>query len=177
MIFKNMRLKAILGIFIFLSLFGQSFAAYNVSVGDELRLEVYGEPELAMDLVVDQSGFIEYPFVDKINVKDREVDDIKEEIVSKLKDGYFINPQVTVYIKTFKPFFIQGEVKSPGSYSYEVGLTVGKAIALAGGLTERASKKKIYITRADDKSLQEVKVTMEDLVESGDVVLIKESFF
>ena len=155
---------------------GQSFA-YNVSPGDELRLEVYGEPELAMDVTVDLAGFIEYPFVNKVNVKGLPVEDIKNKIVSKLKDGYFVNPQVTVYVKTFKPFFIQGEVNSPGSYSYEVGLTVGKAIALAGGLTERASKKKIYLTKANDKTNQEIKVSMEDKVASGDVILIKESFF
>lgn len=151
--------------------------AYNVASGDELHLEVYGEPELTMDVTVDPTGNIEYPFVEKIYVEGRPVEEIKNEIVGKLKDGYFINPQVTVYVKTFKPFFIQGEINSPGSYSYEEGLTVRKAIALAGGLTERASKKKIYLTRASDKSQQEIKVSMDEKVASGDVILIKESFF
>lgn len=152
-------------------------AAYDISAGDVLHLEVYGEPELVQDLTVDAFGFIEYPFVGKIKVIGSQIDAIKKEIVTKLKDGYFVNPQVTVFIKSYKPFFIQGEVVSPGSYTFEVGLTVRKAIALAGGLTERASKKKIYLTRANDDSQTEIKVALDQKIESGDVIQIKESFF
>lgn len=158
-------------------LFVANAKAYNISSGDELHLEVYGEPELNLDLVVDAKGFIEYPFVGKINVTGQSLEAVKQEIVTKLRDGYFVNPQVTVIIKQYKPFFIQGEVKSPGSYPYEVGLTVSRAIALAGGLTERASKKKIYLTKAAEKSLGEKKVSMDQEMSSGDVLLIKESFF
>lgn len=152
-------------------------SAYDISSGDVLHLEVYGEAELTMDVTVDALGFIEYPFVGKVKVDGFTVEAVKAEMVKKLKDGYFVNPQLTVVVKSFKPFFIQGEVKSPGSYTFEVGLTVRKAIALAGGLTERASKKKIYLTRADDKEKKEVKVDMDAEIQSGDVILIKESFF
>lgn len=152
-------------------------SAYDVSRGDVLHLEVYGESELSLDVTVDSLGFIEYPFVGRINVNGSKVEAIKKEIVDKLKDGYFVNPQLTIFVKNFKPFFIQGEVKSPGSYSYEEGLTVGRAIVLAGGLTERASKKKIYLTQANDKLGKEIKVTLDHEIASGDVILVKESFF
>jgi len=151
--------------------------AYNIGSGDVLHLEVYGEAELSLDVTVDSSGFIEYPFVGKINVNGSQVDSVKKEIIDKLKDGYFVNPQLTIFVKNFKPFFIQGEVKSPGSYTYESGLTVGRAITLAGGFTERASKKKIFLSQASDKSGKEVKVSLEHEIASGDVIIIKESFF
>ncbi|MBL4772125.1 MAG: polysaccharide export protein [Alcanivoracaceae bacterium] len=151
--------------------------AYSVNTGDVLHLEVYGEPELAIDVTVDSLGFIEYPFVGKIKVAGREVEMIRSEVVKKLKNGYFVSPQVMVFVKKYKPFFIQGEVVSPGSYAYEEGLTVRKAIALAGGLTERASKKKIYLTRAGMNAKDEMKVTMDQEIASGDVIQIKESFF
>ncbi|VAW46530.1 hypothetical protein MNBD_GAMMA03-1252 [hydrothermal vent metagenome] len=160
-----------------LLLFTLSTLAYDISSGDVLHLEVYGEPELALDMTVDSLGFIEYPFVGKLKVAGNSVGVVKDEVVRILKDGYFINPQVTVVVKSFKPFFIQGEVNSPGSYPFEIGLTVQKAIALAGGLTERASKKKIYLTRASDKLQQQVRVAMNHEIASGDIVLIKESFF
>lgn len=162
---------------LFAVFFAVNVSAYNISSGDVLHLEVYGEPELNLDLTVDASGFIEYPFVGRIDVTGRSLEAVKKEVVAKLKDGYFVNPQVTVIIKQYKPFFIQGEVKSPGSYPYEVDLNVRKAIALAGGLTERASKKKIYLTKASEKTLGEVRVSMDQKVSSGDVLLIKESFF
>ena len=174
-----MTVKVLMNKLLFVALLLMSFSsqAYNLASGDILHLEVYGESELTMDVTVDALGNIEYPFVGKINVDGLEVEAIKSEIVNKLKDGYFVNPQVTVFVKSFKPFFIQGEVNSPGSYTYEVGLTVSKAISLAGGLTERASKKKIYLTKASDRSQQEIKVGMDQAVASGDIILIKESFF
>ncbi|MCF6319215.1 MAG: polysaccharide export protein [Proteobacteria bacterium] len=162
---------------LFAVFFAVSANAYNIGSGDVLHLEVYGEPELNLDLTVDATGFIEYPFVGRIDVTGRSLESVKTEIIAKLKDGYFVDPQVTVIIKQYKPFYIQGEVKSPGSYPYEVDLNVRKAIALAGGLTERASKKKIYLTKASEKTLGEIKVSMDQKVSSGDVLLIKESFF
>lgn len=151
--------------------------AYNLSSGDVLHLEVYGEPELNLDVTVDSFGFVEYPFVGKIQVLGSSVEKVKEEVLAKLKDGYFVNPQLTVFVKEYRPFFVQGEVNSPGSYTYEVGLTVRKAIALAGGLTERASTKKMYLTKATDTSQNQIKVTMDQEVAAGDVLQIKESFF
>jgi protein involved in polysaccharide export with SLBB domain len=151
--------------------------AYNLSSGDILHLEVYGEPELNLDVTVDSFGFIEYPFVGKIKVLGSSIEKVKNEVVAKLKDGYFVNPQLTVFVKEYRPFFVQGEVNSPGSYTYEVGLTVRKAIALAGGLTERASKKKMYLTKATDTSQNQIKVTMDQEIAAGDVLQIKESFF
>jgi polysaccharide export outer membrane protein len=162
---------------IVLLFFTVQVSAYTISKGDVLHLEVYGEPDMILDVEVDGSGFIEYPFVGKLKVDGSNISVIKDDIVIKLKDGYFVNPQVTVSIKEYKPFFIQGEVVSPGSYPFEVDLTVSKAIALAGGLTERASKKKIYLTRASDASKKEMKVGMDQEIASGDVILIKESFF
>ncbi len=167
--------------FVLLTLLVLSFTnpvfSYTIGTGDVLHVEVYGEPELALDLTVDSKGFVEYPFIGKLQAKEETVDSIKQEIVSMLKDGYFVNPQVTVVIKQYKPYYIQGEVRSPGSYPYEVGMTVRRAIAMAGGLTERASKKKIYLTHANSGASKEIKVDINASVLSGDVILIKESFF
>jgi polysaccharide export outer membrane protein len=148
---------------------------YQVNSGDLIHVEVYGEPELALDINVDSQGFVEYPFIGKLKVQGQSIEAIKDDFVAKLKDGYFVDPQVTVYIKKFKPFFIQGEVNSPGSYPFEMGLTVQKAITLAGGLTERASKKKIYLTKPDKS--EPLRVQMDQLVSAGDIIEIKESFF
>ena len=170
-----MKNKSLL--YIFALFFMSNVCAYDISSGDVLHLEVYGEPELNLDLVVAIDGSIEYPFIGKIEVTGRSVSIVKNEIVTLLKDGYFVNPQVTVAIKEYKPFYIEGEVESPGSYPYELGLTVRKAVALAGGLTERASKKKLYLLKASDESKVKIKVSMDQEIFSGDILQIKESIF
>lgn len=151
--------------------------SYKINSGDLLRIEVFGEPELALDVNVSDLGFIEYPFVGKLNVAGQPIDAIQTTLVSLLKDGYFVRPQVTVSVKEFQPFFIQGEINSPGSFPFEIGMTVRKALSLAGGLTERANKKKLYVTRVVNGKRESIKADLDFKIQTGDIIDIKESFF
>ena len=76
----------------------------------------------------------------------------------------------------YRFFFIHGEVKKPGGYPYEPGMTVNQAVALAGGVTERASRDKIFITREASKSTQE-NANLNTKVSPGDTVTIEQRFF
>nr|WP_269472790.1 SLBB domain-containing protein [Vibrio taketomensis] len=71
---------------------------------------------------------------------------------------------------------MNGEVKKPGGYEYQPGLTVDKAIALAGGFTDRASRSKVYIAQngSDDNKN---KVKLSEKVLPGDIIVIEQSFF
>lgn len=75
--------------------------------------------------------------------------------------------------------YLYGEVSKPGGYEFRSGLTVEKAVALAGGFTPRASKRKIDISRYTEgegpKMLDGVKLTAT--IEPGDVVTVGESWF
>lgn len=73
-------------------------------------------------------------------------------------------------------FFINGEVKQSGGYPYKPGMTVNQAIALAGGLTERASKEKIFIYREGNKS-QALNANLSSRVNAGDTITIEQRFF
>ena len=69
-------------------------------------------------------------------------------------------------------------MNSPGSIGYRAGLTVEKAIILAGGFSERASKKKITIRRETDEGMEEMKrAKLSAQLEPGDIITIGESFF
>jgi polysaccharide export outer membrane protein len=77
----------------------------------------------------------------------------------------------------YRPFFIHGQVKRPGGYPYQDDLTLDKAIAIAGGLSNRASNSDWKITRL----VNGVKVTLEGNVTSeinpDDIIKIEQSFF
>jgi polysaccharide biosynthesis/export protein len=84
----------------------------------------------------------------------------------------------TVYIQKAGKVYVTGEVKKPGGYKYEEGLTVIKAVALAGGFTNIASKSRVKIMRklnGEEKVIDKVK--MDDLVAADDVIVVPESFF
>ena len=70
------------------------------------------------------------------------VPEVEALVTSTLRDGYLRHPAVAVALKEYRLHFVHGEVHKPGGYPYREGLTVEKAIVLAGGLTERASKRK-----------------------------------
>ena len=79
-------------------------------------------------------------------------------------------------IVQYRPFYIHGEVKKPGGYPYQPGMTVNQAIALAGGLTERASKEKIEISREGDKNNTQTG-TLNTKISAGDTITIEQRFF
>ena len=87
-----------------------------------------------------------------------------------------VNPSVNVSVKEFRPFYIGGEVDSPGSYPYQPGLTLERAIALAGGLSERASTRRMFVVKAGSSDGQK-KITLAEPVGPGDTITIQEGFF
>jgi polysaccharide export outer membrane protein len=82
-----------------------------------------------------------------------------------------------IYQPRAKFYFVLGEVNKPGRYPLEDGITVTKAISVAGGYTDRASKSRVQILR--DENGQQVKHRAEanELVQSQDIIEVPQSFF
>jgi polysaccharide biosynthesis/export protein len=83
----------------------------------------------------------------------------------------------TLYIPKAKFFYIVGEVKSPGRFKLEKQINVLQTISMAGGLTPKASEKKVKIIRTVDGKEQIIKAKMTDLVLPDDIIRVPESFF
>jgi polysaccharide export outer membrane protein len=82
---------------------------------------------------------------------------------------------VSVLIEEYRPFYIRGEVRSSGVYPFSLELTVDQAIAIAGGLKDRASRSGWHIIRGEDKT--KLEVDKDTKVLPGDVITIKASLF
>ena len=149
---------------------------YRLGEGDRIAIQVFDEPDLTMETTVGSTGRIGYSYLGDLAVGDKTPAQIEREITGLLADGYLRNPSVNVTIVEYRPFFINGEVRSPGSYPYQPGLTLDRAIALAGGLTDRASTRKMFIMTPGDDG-DERRASMSTRVEPGDIVLIEEGFF
>lgn len=167
-----------------LSFGGQVFAQqqgatdqYTLESGDRIYIQVFDEPDLTMEATVGQSGAINYSYLGSVEVAGKSPEQLTDDITEKLRDGYLKNPSVNVTVQRYRSFFVDGEVRSPGSYGYEPGLTLAKAVSLAGGMTDRASKRKIFLTRESDGDKSRVRVDMSQTIEPGDVIEIEERFF
>lgn len=153
-------------------------SSYRLGSGDQVRITVFGEPDLTGQFAVDGSGVVAFPLVGEVKAVGGTARDLEKSITAKLRDGYLKNPTVSVEVLSFRPFFILGEVKSPGSYPYKNGLNVMNAVALAGGYTYRAKSNIWIITRSGDKRYQGHEITNGDFkILPGDTIVIPERFF
>lgn len=155
---------------------------YKLGAGDFISISVYGEPDLSIDVRIGSSGSISYPFLGDLKVAGLTVKQFEERIVSGLKGPYLIEPSVTVSMIEYRPFYVNGEVKRPGSYAFQPGLTVDRAISIAGGFTDRASRNKIFVERkkvdSDSESkVSKISVKPQDSIVPGDVITVEQSFF
>lgn len=168
----------IFSIFCFSTSFAAPNESYKLSAGDVISIQVFNEPDLSFDRIkLTQEGGFNYPLLGEIKAINQTSYQLQNKLLSLLKDGYLINPEVSVTVIEFRQFFISGEVKKPDGYAFQPGLTVRRAVTLAGGLTERASKNKIYIIRETDESKTPRKASMDDIVLPGDSITIDQGFF
>ncbi len=125
--------------------------SYILGTGDKVRITVFDEPELSGDFEIDASGSLSLQLIGKVKATGLNTRDLRHRIVERLRNGYLLRPQVTVDVLAYRPFYIIGDVKKPGSYPYVSGMTVVNAIALAGGyfLTEDDDVRfRLEVTRA-----------------------------
>ena len=151
---------------------------YKLGVGDVISVQVIGEDELKREKIrLSDAGTLSFPYLGEIRVRGMTVGALEEFITKGLKGRYLLNPQVTVTIHEYRNFFVNGQVDKPGGYAFVPGLTVRKAISMAGGFKERASKEKINVIREDDVKGVPQRVPLEAPVQPGDIITVEESFF
>jgi polysaccharide biosynthesis/export protein len=84
----------------------------------------------------------------------------------------------TVLVPRGETAFVLGQVHNPGEYAVRPkGTTVLQILALAGGVTDQGSMRRIRIVRRDGSSKREVKATLDDTVTPGDTVIVSERVF
>jgi polysaccharide export outer membrane protein len=152
-------------------------ATYRLDTGDRIRLIVYGEPDLSGEFELDSTGELSLPLISNVEARQLSVRELEKVVTEKFKDGYLVNPRVSIEVLNFRPFFILGEVKRPGSYPYVSGLTVMNAAALAGGYTYRAKTSNFTILRGKGEDRQEMDAEEDTVIMPGDTVRVDERFF
>jgi len=103
--------------------------------------------------------------------------DVEGLLGGRPEDNIKIEGGDTIFVPKAAYYFIFGEVKNPGSYKLRRDTTVLKAVILAGGFTEKASKRRIKIRREEGGKTIKVRVKLDDLVQPQDTIIVPESFF
>lgn len=155
----------------------QNLEQYRLSADDEISVSVFDEPDLSLSKTrVSANGSISMPLIGQVQVKGLTIDEAEAEITRLYLGDYLKKPDISISIVEYRQFYVNGEVDKPGGYSYREGMTIQRAISLAGGFTERASRNKIRLMRENDPN-NVSSVSLNTPVQPGDVITVEESFF
>ena len=149
--------------------------AYQLGAGDTVNITVYQEPDLAFSGQISQQGKVDFPLLGSIQLSGFTQQQAKSHLEQRLKDGYLVSPSVSIRVSSYRPFFIYGEVRNPGSYTYQPDITLEQVIALSGGLKDRASRTQWQIQRGQQKATFVAEA--DTIILPGDVIKIEKSFF
>jgi len=158
--------------------------------GDLIIIDVFNEDTLASKpFQVSSDGTIDYYLIGRVKVGGKKPEEVAQIIAGKLVEGGFLlNPQVSVLVKEFhsKRIHVLGEVKKPGTFAYQEGLTVVQAVTMAGGFTALAKDNRVSITRKIDGEDQVFVVDVKKIIsnkapnvplQSGDIIYVPERVF
>jgi polysaccharide export outer membrane protein len=149
---------------------------YALRTNDQLHVQVYNEPTITGDYVVDSTGYLSIPIAGRVKAAGLTAAQLEHRLTAKLNGGILKDARVNVQITNYAPFYILGEVKKPGEFPYRPGLTVGDAVALAGGYTYRADEDKVYVRPAGAVAEIERSLNADPSVSPGDNIRIPERF-
>ncbi len=147
-------------------------AQYRLSPGDTVAINVFEEPDLSFPSVrIPSDGVISYPLIGEVRVSGLTVRELEQRLRKRLLDGYLVKPVVTVSVLEYRPVYVGGAVNNPGEHRFSVGMSVEKAIAVAGGYLADADVKSVTVYRQSEGS-NPYQVGLNYQVEPGDVITV-----
>ena len=98
---------------------------YTFDTGDKLRVVVFGQDGITNSYAVDAGGKVNLPLIAAVTARGLTNQQLADAITARLKQGFVREPHVSVEVETYRPFFILGEVTTPGQYPFRRQLDCG----------------------------------------------------
>jgi len=123
---------------------------YLINVGDTVDVRVLSHEEVSVKEKVRVDGRIAVPLIGEVEARGKRPSALRAELEGRLKD-FIVSPSVTVNVSEVEKMTILllGEVSHPGAIQVQPNASLAEALAMAGGLTDYASKDSIYLVRQE----------------------------
>lgn len=150
---------------------------YRLGPGDRLKITVFGHPQESGEFEIDGSGNLAYPLLGRVPARGKTLPDLQEFVRVELDKRFIVDPRVSIEVLNYRPFYIYGEVNRAGSYPFVSGLTIRRAIAIAGGFTRRARHEPVTLIREREKGVEKIPSRLDIPVLPGDIIEVPRRLF
>jgi polysaccharide export outer membrane protein len=156
---------------------------YRMGPEDLLRISVWENKELTLDLVVRPDGKISMPLIQDVVAEGQTATELSDTIHQSLLT-YIKDPQVSVIVLQVNApkYFVIGNVAKPGPYSLRSQTSMLQALSMAGGFTQFASRRSIKLIRNNAGKQEVRKINYNNMIEesgegnyllkSGDTIVV-----
>jgi polysaccharide export outer membrane protein len=147
---------------------------YQLGAGDEIRMITWGEEQLTGTFKVDDNGDVAIPLLGPVRAGGLSTVQLQDAVTRGLDRSDILHgASVSIEVTTYRPIYILGEVSHPGSYPFQIGMTMVTAVAVAGGFTYRAIDSTGSVLRGN----QEFRAERTSPLQPGDTVTILQRHF
>jgi len=152
-------------------------SGYKLGPLDKVRINIFNQEELSGEYQLDGNGQFSMPLIGTVNADGLTATELEALLVSLYKPDYLVNPRIFIQVGNYRPYYLMGEVATKGAFPYQPGLTYLEAIANAGGFTYRAKDEHVYVIRGNDPEQKEIKLSIDEEVQPGDIIRVAERLF
>jgi len=152
-------------------------SSYKLSPGDRVFINVFNQVELSGEFTLDGDGRFSMPLIGTVEANGITPLELEALLIRRFKPDYLVNPRIFVQVANYRPYYLIGEVATKGAFPYQPGLTYLEAIANAGGFTYRAKTEFVFVIRGEDPEQEEIKLSIDENVQPGDIIRIAERLF
>jgi polysaccharide export outer membrane protein len=161
----------------------------TVGAGDVFTVQIIGERDLPAEYQIGPDGYVNLPYIHRIHVEGLEPQEISDLIRDKMIEAKILtDPSVIVRVREYssKHILMLGQVARVGSYPFTPGLTLVRAISMAGGFSAVAKKDHVSLTRKMKTGLKTVVISVDAIIEgksadillqAGDQIYVEERIF
>lgn len=148
--------------------------SYLMSVGDQLTINVWKNPELSLSEPIRPDGKISLPLIGDVMAVGLGPEELARDIEVKLKD-YINAPNVTVILTSIQGqaflsrIRVTGSVASNISMNYQQGMTVLDAVLQAGSVDVYADANNTKLHRRSAEGSESYDIRLEDIMKNGDM--------
>jgi polysaccharide export outer membrane protein len=156
---------------------GSSDYTYKLDYGDRITINVFNQADLSGEYTLDGDGRFSMPLIGTVEAAGLTPAELEALLVDRFKPDYLVNPRIFVQVLNYRPYYLIGEVRGTGAFPYRAGMTYMQAIAIAGGFSYRAKQDHVLVIRSDDPEQNEIKLSVDEKVQPGDIIRVAERIF